>query len=364
MATRASQNLKRIFCLKQVKIKLLKNLGFFGKILFWINSILGLLLLISFFLPNISPQKFPNISLLSLAVSPLIWLNVLFVMYWILRRKRIFLLSATVLIFAYFVFDPFYKFSSEEEAAKSQKSLSIVSYNVRLFNLYEDKGNVSETSKVLSAILESEKPDILCLQEYYEKNTVDFSEYPYKYTHFGKNNNKLGHAIFSKYKLVNTGAFDFENTFNNTLFADVTVGRDTIRVYNLHLQSFGIKPSVGELQEEDKTRTRKRLSAAFAKQEQQAKKIMAHKVKSHYPSLVVGDFNNTPFSFVYQLLGDTMNDAFIEKGNGLGTTFTFDFFPMRIDYIFTSSLFEVSSFERIDTTFSDHYPIKATLTWE
>ncbi len=342
----------------------MKNLGFFGKVLFWINSIVAFLLLISFFLPYISPEKFPNLSLLSLVVLPLLWLNAIFLVYWILRRKRIFLLPAITLILAYFIFNPFYKFSSEGDAKESQKTLSVLSYNVRLFNLYEDQGNVDETSRVLSEILKNEKPDILCLQEYYEKNTTDFSDYPYSYKHYGKENHKLGHAIFSKYKLINTGAFDFEDTFNNTLYADVVVGKDTVRVYNLHLQSFGIKPSVEELQEEDKTRVRKRLSSAFAKQERQAEKIIAHKTKSRYPTVLMGDFNNTPFSFVYQLLGDTMNDAFLEKGNGLGTTFTFDFFPMRIDYIFTSPTFEVLNFERIDTTFSDHYPIKATLTWE
>ncbi len=364
MATTALPKPKRIFCLKQVKNNILKNLGFFGKVLFWINSITGLLLLISFFLPNISPQKFPNLSLLSLAVSPLIWCNVIFLVYWLLRRKRVFLLSATVLIFAYFVFNPFYKFSSEAEAEKSQKSLTVLSYNVRLFNLYEDKGNVDETSAVLSEILISEKPDILCLQEYYEKNTVDFSAYPYAYKHYGKNNNKLGHAIFSKYKLINKGAFDFEDTFNNTQFADVVVGKDTVRVYNLHLQSFGIKPSVEDIQVEDKTQFRRRLSSAFIRQERQAKKIVAHKATSKHPTLLLGDFNNTPFSYVYEVFNDTMSDAFLERGNGLGTTFTFDFFPMRIDYIFTSDSFEVLNFERIDKTFSDHYPIKALLTWE
>ena len=341
----------------------LKKLGFFGKLLFWVNSLAVFILLLSFFLPYVAPSHAPTLSLLSLAVSPLLWLNFFFLLYWLLRRKRVFILSALALVVAYFVFNPFYKFSSEETIAETETSLSVLSYNVRLFNLYEEEGTLKEASAMLSKILDDEKPDIVCLQEYYKKHEVDFSAYPFKYTH-AKNNNKFGHAIYSKYPIVTEGSFDFNDTFNNTLFADVVVGNDTIRVYNLHLQSIGIAPSVEELQEEDKERVRRRLSSAFIKQETQAKDIISHKAKSPYPVILAGDFNNTPFSYVYRALCANMQDSFLEKGSGLGTTYTFDFYPMRIDYIFTSNVFTVQSFKRLKTTFSDHYPIKTTLRWE
>ena len=50
----------------------------------------------------------------------------------------------------------------------------------------------------------------------------------------------LGHAIYSKYPLINTHSFNFKDSYNNTIVADVIRGIDTIRVYNLHLQSFSI----------------------------------------------------------------------------------------------------------------------------
>ncbi|QIE58194.1 endonuclease/exonuclease/phosphatase family protein [Rasiella rasia] len=302
------------------------------------------------------PSQSPTLSILSLAVSPLLGLNFFFLLYWLLRRKRAFLLSAIALLIAYFVFNPFYKFSSEGIVAETDTSLSILSYNVHLFNLYEEGNTLKEASTTLSNILASEMPDIICLQEFYGKNDTDFSEYPYKYIH-ARSTNNFGHAIYSKYPIVNQGAFDFKKTHNNALFADVLVGTDTVRVYNLHLQSIGIAPSVGELQDEDKERVRQRLSSAFVRQEAQAKEILAHKEQSPYPVLLAGDFNNTPFSYVHRLFSATMQDTFLEKGNGIGTTFMFDFYPMRIDFIFASENLEVVSFNRFKTTFSDHYPI-------
>ena len=50
---------------------------------------------------------------------------------------------------------------------------------------------------------------------------IDFSEYPYNYIHF-KEKNILGHAIFSKYPLINTYSFDFENSFFRSSNANPT----------------------------------------------------------------------------------------------------------------------------------------------
>ncbi|PVW13509.1 endonuclease/exonuclease/phosphatase family protein [Marixanthomonas spongiae] len=341
----------------------MKKEGCVTKIVFWGNSFVAFLLLLSFVLPYLPPSKFPTLSLLSLLVSPLIVLNLLFAVYWLVRLKRKFLLSAIILVVAYMYFNPFFEISSEGNSSAYKKTITVLSYNVRLFNAYEDNPASEDVSKTFSEILKKEKPDVISVQEYYIQNKVDFSEYPYQYINF-KEKNKLGHAIFSKFPIIHKGAFNFSETSNNAIYADIVKNDDTLRVYNVHLQSMGIKPRVSYLQENDKTRLRKRITDAFVKQEGQIAEIKEHKAKTPYKTMVMGDFNNTSFSYIYKKMTANMQDAFLKQGNGIGTTFKFDFYPMRIDFILSSNDFEVLSFKTMDQSFSDHFPVSATLGWE
>jgi endonuclease/exonuclease/phosphatase family metal-dependent hydrolase len=79
--------------------------------------------------------------------------------------------------------------------------------------------------------------------------------------------------------------------------------------------------------------------------------------------ILAGDFNNTAFSYVYRALQENMKDAFVEGGNGLGTTFMFEKYPMRIDYILLSETLDIVAFETGETSFSDHFPVSATVGW-
>ncbi|MGY8932915.1 MAG: endonuclease/exonuclease/phosphatase family protein [Flavobacteriales bacterium] len=340
-----------------------KKLGLLNRVIYWVNIIAALLLFVSFILPYIPPKKFPNLSLLSLAVSPLIVINILFVAYWLFKLKKFVLLSLTAIVIAYFHFGSFFKFSSTNNPTEITNTLNILSFNVRLFNLYETKDTQKNIPEIISSFIKKENPDVLCLQEYNKKIKIDFSEYPYRYIHF-RGKNILGHAIFSKYPLINTYSFDFEDSYNNTLSADLLKGSDTLRIYNFHLESLSIKPSVSYLQEVDNEILRKKISTRFIKQQEQVETILEHKNNSRYPVIISGDFNNTPFSYVYHKVSESMNDAFVEAGNGIGTTYLFEYYPMRIDYILASNELQILSFNTIKKTFSDHYPIIATIGWD
>src|SRR5690606_18404993 len=152
-------------------------------------------------------------------------------------------------------------------------------------------------------------------------------------------------------------------TYNNTLFADLVKGQDTIRIYGIHLESLGIIPRVSFLQESDNEKLRKRVSMAFEKQQLQVEAILAHKKQTSHPVIIGGDLNNTPFSYSYRKLNNGMQDAFRERGNGLGTTYKFEKYPMRIDYIFASEELDILSFNTVEKTFSDHYAVRASVGW-
>lgn len=335
---------------------------FINKLIYWSNLLAAVLLLVSFILPYLSPKTFPTLSLLSLVVPLLIILNIIFAIYWAIQFRRRFLLSFIVLFISYFYFNVFYEFSPEGDASKYKNTLKVLSYNVRLFNAYE-KPPDNDASKAFSEIINDQNPDVICVQEYYKPNKIDFSGYPHQYIHFKYGKAKLGHAIFSKYPIVKTGYFDFEDTYNNTIYADVIKNKDTIRFYNIHLQSLGIIPRLRFLQESDKQKLRKRVSRAFEKQELQLEAIIDHKSKISHRVVIAGDFNNTPFSYTYRKLNSGMQDGFRERGNGLGTTFKFENFPMRIDYILASKGLDILRFETMEKTFSDHYPVQATIGW-
>jgi endonuclease/exonuclease/phosphatase family metal-dependent hydrolase len=335
---------------------------FINKMIYWGNMVAAFLLLISFVLPYLPPKTFPTLSLLSLVVSVLIIVNIIFALYWALQFRKRFLVSFTVLLISYFHFNVFYEVSSDGDASEYKNTLNVLSYNVRLFNAYEKVPNNGAT-EIISEILAEENPDVVCIQEYYKPNNIDFSGYKYQYIHFKSERAKLGHAILSKYPIINTGAFDFEETYNNTIYADIVKGNDTLRIYNVHLQSLGIIPRVSFLQQSDNEKLRKRISLAFKKQEFQVETILEHKSKTQNPVMICGDFNNTPFSYSYRKLKEGMQDAFRERGTGIGTTFNFEKYPMRIDYIFASEGLDFITFETMEKTFSDHFAVRATIGW-
>lgn len=334
-----------------------------GKLIYVLNTIVALLLLVSFVLPYLRPSTFPSLSVLSLAVSPLLLVNILFALYWLIRLKRQFLLSFLVLCIAYFHFNPFFEISSETDMSQYDQTLSVLTYNVRLFNAYEKNTSESKIIQEFKQLLETEQPDIVCIQEFYADYSFDMSDYPYQFIHFKGADFKLGHAIFSKYPLVNKGSLDFTNSYNNTIYADAIVGNDTVRVYNLHLQSLGILPNVEFLQNRGTNLIKKRISETFVMQERQIEAIQKHKASVNYPVILSGDFNNTSFSYAYRQLKEQMQDAFLEKGNGLGTTYSFFSYPLRIDFILASQSLDVLNFDTMETTFSDHHPVRATFGW-
>ncbi|MEZ4838804.1 endonuclease/exonuclease/phosphatase family protein [Flavobacterium sp.] len=347
----------------------MKILGWFNKVILFFNIVLTILTFIAYILPFLAPKLFPILSVLTLFLPLMLILNLLFFGYWLVQFKRQMLLSGIVLLLGITFINKFYKFS-EAKSPIEEEDFIVMSYNVRLFNLYD--WIERDVSMLISDFIKEQTPDILCIQEFSNQNEVDFRVYRHKYIFIEGKNTKLGQAIFSKYPIVNEGVISFPNSTNNAIYADIKRGKDTIRVYSIHLQSIKITPDVHEIDEniqgvsQDRSkRMLRRMSRSFTSQQQQAEIIKKHKADCNYPLIICGDLNNSPFSFVYRSVKGDLNDAFEEAGFGFGSTYNFKYYPARIDYIFTDKKFKVKQFNSFSNfKNSDHFPIVSRLAFE
>ncbi|GGZ78550.1 endonuclease/exonuclease/phosphatase family protein [Algibacter mikhailovii] len=236
-----------------------------------------------------------------------------------------------------------------------------MNYNVRLFNLYGWIPESGVETKIIEFI-QTESPEVLSVQEYHPHKNIDLSFFKYKFEKLSNGKLRYGQAIFSQFPIVNSGSIEFPETANNAIYADIVKGSDTIRVYNIHLQSLRINTAVENLKKEDSERLLNRVSTAFKMQQLQAELFLEHKEACPYKMVVCGDFNNTAFSYVYRIIKGDLNDTFKEAGNGFGRSYEFKFFPVRIDFILADDRFNVNGYSSYTEHYSDHFPIMATLS--
>ena len=75
-----------------------------------------------------------------------------------------------------------------------------------------------------------------------------------------------------------------------------------------------------------------------------------------YSLVICGDFNDVPYSYVYNtMLGDLV-DGFKECGSGWMYTFR-GRKSVRIDYIFHDKSVSGLTYYKLDLSYSDHYPV-------
>ncbi|MFI5163613.1 MAG: endonuclease/exonuclease/phosphatase family protein [Bacteroidia bacterium] len=339
-------------------------------------------LFLSYFAPYANPKNFWLFAFFGLAYPYLILINILFLVWWIIRWKKLYWLSLIIILTGWMNMKHLFHFGGSSE---TKNGIKILSYNVRLFDLYNWTHNKDTRNKIFSFI-KDESPDILCLQEffqgdsgYYETvgpllNLTQSKSHHIEYTITRRKKEHWGIATFSKYPIINKGKVPFKYRSNNIcIFSDLKINNDTVRVYNMHLQSisFGyadykfieaLKENNDTLDAEDieiaSKNILRRVKRAFVKRATQTEKILAHINSCKYPVIICGDFNDTPFSYTYHSFAEKYQDAFMESGNGIGNTYLGDFPSYRIDYIFHSKNFTSSNFKVRPEELSDHYPIE------
>ena len=336
----------------------MKDLSLFNKLIFFFNNVVALLFLASFALPHVSPKTFPVIAILSLAAPILMVLLLFFLIYWIVVgfKKQMFLSIFCIVLAIIFSTFP-YKFSRTVKSSNNE--ISLMSYNVRLFNIYSWIKDDQIKNKIKNFVKQND-PDILVLQEFNPDAQVEF-DFPYRHIVLKGEKGNFGQAIYSKFKIVDKGSLNFENSDNNCIYIDILNGRDTLRVYNIHLQSLRLGNNQAVLTKESSDKIFKRFSKAFIKQQEQIEVFLEHKNQSRHKNIVCGDFNNTSYSYIYQQAIDGMKDSYLEAGEGFGKTFELRRYPLRIDFILADESLEINEHINFEDRYSDHYPIMARI---
>ena len=317
------------------------------RILFFVNSVILLLLLISYLAPKIHPDFFWHISLLGILFPFLLILNTLFAVYWVISWRKYFWANIVIIVLGLPYIDNTIanqkntldqkEFSQQQKNKKHQfdQLINLMSFNVRLFNQNENIDDDKIENKIVEMIKEK-KPNILCLQEF---NLTESTKELFDAFNYKKNNdNKL--QIFTNYRVIKSGYIKSKNI---CIYKDIVLN-DTIRVYNIHLQSNWVKT----------------MKSSYQNRVSEALKIKKHINKSPYPVIVCGDFNDTPLSYTYSTLKKDLADSFQESGIGIGNSYV-SIPTLRIDYILHSQKYESYNYKKLKYKFSDHYPISCDI---
>lgn len=250
----------------------------------------------------------------------------------------------------------FIPFSLSLKATKPT-NYTLLSYNTRGFNI-DKQIKTHGVSVKITSFINSVKPDVLVLQESNYKACKAIKGYNYKFFGFRNNYKKSPMFTFSKFPIINTGYIDFPNTINNANFTDIKIDQDTIRIYNIHLESFKLNTLNYKLNFNRLSQMLNQIAATYNNQIFQAHLVKTHIEASPHPVIICGDFNATAFSIPYSVLKFNLKDAFNKKGHGFGHSyFLKDFFPLKLDHILLDKSFKVINFKNFKLNLSDHEPI-------
>jgi endonuclease/exonuclease/phosphatase family metal-dependent hydrolase len=337
-----------------VSVMLLYPLYFSPSSLLWLNGFLGL----------ITPY--------------LLVIEILFLVFWLIAKpiwslpSLISLVLGWKLIVSLVGLHPGIPFSQK----KKDNTLRIVSWNVKGFNGLLQKSTMKLRTQEIVYSIQKWSPDIICLQEYNTNerpgdigNHAQYFEAEYPYSFFSKDYQGgqsayfSGCIIYSRYKIINAERIPFTND-ESLIYVNLQKGDDTIRVYTTHLASYRLKENDFKAIESgvrSKWKVVKKMKQAFTERSVQAQLVKAHMNESPYPSILTGDFNDVPHSYTYRMIVEGWQDAFLEKGFGIGATYMGLSPTLRIDYILANKDWQVKSWEQVDENLSDHQMIMADL---
>lgn len=376
--------------------------------------ILAILLMLSGFVPTISPETNSWLPLLGLAFPVFFALMVVAFLYWLLQGKwrSLFALSCLLLNLGQAsLYIQWNDLNAETKGIKNTsnglenkqdgdgpvdkemldmnaKKLKIITYNTQLFGLYKNESSVdivnTEYMPAMDSflqVLKRENADVVCLQEVYSKAgglkalalfLKAEGGYDHSQTYTLSERRPYGMIVLSKYAIKRWKPLPLgSNTGNMAMWVDIEIPSEyafrrnaQIRIYNLHLQSFRFAKKDYEVMQKQKEQKEidmegskgiiSRLRLGYQRRAQQVGIVKQSVLNCDLPKVICGDFNDIPVSYSYRQLSAGMRDAFVEAGRGLETTYKGSMPSFRIDYVLFDNPMRAVNYKSIKEVPSDH----------
>lgn len=348
------------------------------------TALCSTVLILAYFAKYVDPSKSTVMAFAGL-VFPIVYAAMIVIgLYWLMRWRRYAAgVAAVLLLFGIGNARLFYKLSimeRYEDSVPLRSELVVMSYNVMQFG--NPAGDERRSVLNIAEFVAANNIDVLCLQEFdnkpesrrvFDSVLVDLRHRYFR--HYVVNNSEdnavgLGLAIYSRYPMTGRGVIDTDTAAMRSMWADIRIKRDTVRVVNNHLQSTHINGDdvdylsdfrlsgaqgirhIGQIMD--------KLGENYILRAPQADSIAQFIARSPHPAIVCGDFNDTPVSYAYHTISRGLKDAFVEKGRGTAVTYNGFMNMFRIDYILMSEGLDISRYYPFEVVYSDHNPIAAS----
>lgn len=341
------------------------------------------------------PDRWWVISLLGLIFPLLLILVFGFFIFWLFFYSRhLSLISLFALMIGWQNIHAFLAFSitKKQIEQKPANALRVLTWNVRRWDDFITKKAAASGHRVkMMEFIRQQNADLLCLQEFYEPFNIkeltpniayiqEQLHYPYYFfsrDYKSKSGRyETGVIIFSRYPITNTIRVRYDSSSVNTgteslIEADINANGKIVRLCTTHLQSVLFRPkdfrdveiirNVDDSVLEASKSILKKLKRAFGLRGKQADIVRAELDKSPYPVIICGDFNDVPNSYTYFRIRGDRQDAYIQKGFGIGRTYIHLSPTLRIDYIMTDKKFNILQCSKFALPYSDHHPVMADM---
>jgi endonuclease/exonuclease/phosphatase family metal-dependent hydrolase len=340
--------------------------------------------------PVISPVDVWPMAFLALGFPYLAAALFLFIPLWFFVKKKAALILLLVFACGYTNLSSTWAINLKSNSpVKAEKTLRILGWNVRNFDnpaFHADSAN-SVRNRMFRYISQV-NPDVLCLQEMVEYVGPSFLSnihklramgYVYYYKpeevdmHFPYGTLQSSNAIFSKYPIVDSGVQLLNDSSHpkKIIYADISFEGRKLRVFSTHYRSFylGALPpdppmsfhfDTSFIHKASNFEKLKVISLEHVKEAAIVRKLMDG---SPHPVVLACDMNSVPASFTYHYTKHQLQDAFLERGFGLGGSV--DSLPktLRIDYLFADKQLQIVNYRRKKLSLSDHYPHFMDVMW-